>query len=313
MDAKVDYELSPHLTMRIQDSFRQNSNVFNQPLVTAGGATSPLEGVQPSGLVIPFAEELKNDVNATLSYQFTRFAMIGGKVGFESLNFPDLSKESGVYASKAVSVLGFYNRRVSHSRYLGVIYEGAKVVSSQRKTTTQTQTLSFFFTLLSSRNLTLSLTVGPQYLNFTEPDSPSYQKWTPSARASLGWVTPHIRITSDYSKDVTAGQGILGAYASDRADASLRFQLTRNWIVNSLVVYQNNKNSVPILQQGYPGGHTMSGTALAGYSLSEHLTAGLGYTRLHQNYSGVTAISGAPDSDRVFISLTYAFRRPLGR
>jgi hypothetical protein len=313
MDAKVDYALSPRFTMSLRDSFLQNSNVFNQPFVTAGGTTSAPQGNASSSLVIPFAEELKNDANALFSLQFARFAMVGGRVGFETLKFPDVSKGSGLFPSQAGSVLGFYNRRISTTGYLGVIYEGARVVTSQRKTTTQTQTLSFFYTLLSTRRLTLSLAAGPQYLSFSAPDSLPYQKWTPSVRASLGWVTPHFRLTSDYSKDITAGQGLLGAYASDRADASLGFHLTRAWSFNSIAVYQNNKNSVPTAVQGYPGGHTASGTASAEYSLGQHMTAGLGYTRLHQNYSGIAAISLAPESDRVFVSVTYDFRRPLGR
>ena len=313
MDARIDYKLSPRISMSLRDSLRQNSNVFNQPLVAVGGAIPPTDSVPSPGVVIPFEEEFKNDVNAIFSYQFAQFAMIGAKVGFQSLNFPNLTKGSGLNNSIAESASGFYSRRVSRAQYFGAIYQGANVVASQLRTTARTQSFSFFYTRQSSRNFTLSLSGGPQYLNFMKPDSRSYQKWTPSVRAGVGWQTSRTRLTADYSRAITAGQGIPGAYASNSADASLRFQLAPNWIINSLAVYQNDKNSLPASLQPYPGGHTLSGTASVGYNIGEHLMTGLGYTRLHQRYSGITEISRSPDSDRVFVSISYYFRAPLGR
>ena len=61
------------------------------------------------------------------------------------------------------------------------------------------------------------------------------------------------------------------------------------------------------------GGHSISGTAQLEHPLGEHLKASLGYQRLHQSYSGIAAIIGDPDSDRVSISISYQFTRPLGR
>ena len=312
MDARFDYGFSPRFTMSLRDSLRQNSNVFNQPL-DSGGTNSPPGGTQSPGVVIPFEEELKNDINAIFSYQFDQFSMFGGKVGFGTLNFPNLTKGSGLYNSRAETELGFYSWRVSNAQYFGAMYQGANVVTTGQTTTTQTQTPSFFYTFYSDRGITLTLAGGPQYMKFTEPGSPSYEEWTPSVKAIFSWQTPRIRIASDYSKEITAGQGILGAYSSNSADTSLRFQLGRNWLFNSIVVYQNDKNSVPAFQQGYPGGHSLSWTVSAGYNIREYLVAGLGYTRLHQSYSGITEIALTPNSDRVYFSLSYYFHRPLGR
>lgn len=313
MDASVDYGLSPRLTLSLRDSFRQNSNVFNQPLDATTGTASPPTGGQAPGVILPFEEELKNDVSGIFSYQYAQFSMVGGKVGYASLDFPNSTKGSGLYNSSSESALGFYSWRATLSQYFGAMYQGAKVVTSQLNSTTQIQTLSFFYTFYTGRDITLSLTAGPQYMSFTEPGSSSYQKWTPSLKASVGWETSHIRLTSDYARNITAGQGIPGAYTSNSADASLRYQLASNWVVNSLVVYENDKNSLPSSLQNYPGGNTLSATASAEYNMNTYLVMGLGYTHLHQNYSGITEIAHAPDSDRVFFSLSYYFRRPMGR
>jgi hypothetical protein len=313
MDADFQYRATPRLTVSLKDSFRQNSNVFNQPIFGSGAATSQTPGPLDSGLVIPFDEELKNEVSGLFGYQFAEFAMVGGRVALQSLKFPNVREGSGLYNSRAESALGYYSRRISRSQYLGGFYEQARMVTSQRKTTTQTETFSVFYTLYSRQNLTFSIAAGPQYLEFDMPGFHSYNQWTPSVRASIGWQTTRMRLTTDYSRDITAGQGILGAFASDTADAAARVQLTRSWVVNAIGGYENNKNDIPNSLQGFPGGHSLSGTASAGYNMGEHLVAGAGYTHLHQSYAGVAEISNAPDSDRVFLSVSYYFRRPLGR
>jgi hypothetical protein len=315
MEARFDYGFSNRLAVSFQERFRQNSNVFNQPLAPSGGETFQAEVAQTSGIVVPFEEELKNNLSAIISYRIAKFSMVGVKGGFESLSFPSVSEGSGLYASRAVSVLEFYSRRVSRLQYIGASYQSASIVTSQQQTTTRMQTLSFFYTLYSDRNFTVSVAAGPQHMNFTAGNAPSYQRWVPSVRAGLGWQTARLRFTSDYSTETTAGQGLLDAYISNSEDATLRYQLKRNWVLNSVAVYANSENSVPSLSslQVSPGGHTLSVTASIGYNIGQNLVAEFGYTRLRQDFSGVAAISSAPDSDRVFISLSSYFHRPLGR
>jgi hypothetical protein len=308
MDARVEYGISPRLNVSLRDTFRQNSNIYNQPLLASGAADTP-----DSALVIPFAEELKNEVSGIFTYQYSRYAMLGGKAAYELLNFPNLAAGSGLSNSRAESGLGFLSRRASQTQYLGGFFEYARITTSQLQATTQTQTLSLFYTLYLGRALTLSVAAGVQHLDFTAPSTSPYKKWTPSVRTNFGWQGGRARLTADYSRDITAGQGLMGAYASDSAGASARWQLTRSWILRSIAVYHNSKNSVPTFAQGYPGGHSVSGTATAEYTLSSHFVAGLGYTRLHQNFTGIAAISRAPNSDRIYLSLSYNFQRPLGR
>lgn len=312
IDADFEFGVTPRLAVGLKDSFRQNSNVFNQPILNPEAVQSKT-GPDLSGLVIPFDDELKNETSALFGYQFAKFAMVGGRTSVQLLKFPKARQGSGLYNSRAESVLGYYSRRISLDQYVGGFYERANVETSQQKTATDTQTVSVFYTFYSSRGFTFSLAAGPQYLEFTVPKSPSYSQWTPSVRASAGWQGVRARLTADYSRDVTAGQGLLGAFASDSADLGARVQLTRSWVLNTIGVYENSKDSVPNSFQGVPGGHSLSGTASAGYSLGEHLVAGAGYTHLHQSYGGIAELSRAPDSERVFLSMSYFFRRPLGR
>ncbi len=309
LDASVDLAASRHLTISLQDLFRQNSNLFNQPLSASGGQTPP--PVQNTNLIIPYSEELENRASTIFSYQFAEFSMVGGMITFDTLNFPNLGNGSGLYNSQAESALGFYSRRLSRAQYLGGMYEFDNVQTTQKPTTTQTQTASIFYALYLAGSFTLSVAAGPQHLDFAQPGSQTYRQWTPSVRTGLGWQAARIRLAAGYSRDLTAGQGLLGVYTSDSADASIHWQLTRSWTINSFAVYDNYKSNLPALLRGSPGGHTISGTASADYAIGEHLVAGFGYTRLYQNYSEIAALS--PNSDRSFFSISWQFRRPLGR
>jgi hypothetical protein len=64
---------------------------------------------------------------------------------------------------------------------------------------------------------------------------------------------------------------------------------------------------------GATNGHTISGTASLQQQFGQHINVQLGYTRLHQNYSGVPVLAATPNTNRESISISYQFSRPLGR
>jgi hypothetical protein len=78
--------------------------------------------------------------------------------------------------------------------------------------------------------------------------------------------------------------------------------------------YAINKSVTPALNiSGETGGHTIAGSATAGYAISQRISAQFEYDRVHQSYSDIPAISSSPNSDRAMISLNWQFTRPLGR
>jgi hypothetical protein len=64
---------------------------------------------------------------------------------------------------------------------------------------------------------------------------------------------------------------------------------------------------------GATNGHTVSGTASLQQALSQHISVQVGYTRLHQDYSGVAVLAATPNTNRESVSISYDFSRPLGR
>jgi hypothetical protein len=107
--------------------------------------------------------------------------------------------------------------------------------------------------------------------------------------------------------------GLPGAFETNTTNAAARWQIARTWNTGVAGNYFINKSLTPSFTPSNPGGHTISGTVSVQHSMGEHFRAELGYSRLHQSYSGIAVISNAPDSNREYISLSYQFSRPLGR
>jgi len=103
----------------------------------------------------------------------------------------------------------------------------------------------------------------------------------------------------------------LNAVVSDDADLSIRRQLTKDLTISLDGNYTNNRLLNPLFPGN--GGHTVSGTLAAGRTIGEFFNLQLGYTRAHQSYGEIPALSGVPDRNRAWAAISYNFRRPLGR
>jgi hypothetical protein len=316
------YRLSQHTTISLSDSFQKSSNVFDQLYPISGGAISGPSQTPPIGVVVPYADQLRNTANMGLTYQFSRNGMVGAGGVVTENNYPNPAEASGLYNSNSLGGSVFYSERLSSTQYFGVTYQYSRSQSSPvnaqvnpaiAQTEVQTHTLLAFYTIYLNPTLSLSLSVGPQYTDATQPPSPPFNSWTPSVTASIGWQRSHTNFVAGYSRTVTGGLGLPGAFDSNSANASVRWQIARAWTVGAAGSYFNNKNVTPSFTSSNPGGQTVSGTASVQHTMSEHLNVELGYARLHQSYSGIAVISAAPDSNREFISISYRLTRPLGR
>jgi hypothetical protein len=316
-NGNLDYQfrLRPYTTLSIRDSFVESSSVFNQtnPL-SEGGVSGSL---QPStaSVIAPFAKLITNTVSAGVSQQVSQDAMIGGGGIFALLHYLNPSQAQGLSDSTSSGGSAFFNRRLGGMQYVGVAYQFAHILASPQneQSETLTNTILPFYTIYLNSSTSLSLSCGLEHLNSSETHLPTYSSWSPIAMASFGWHSRHANFATSYSRAVSAGGGILGAYNANTANASFGWQIGRAWTTGLGVEYSNLKNATPLLSQGVPGGYAVSGSASIQHPLGEHLVVSLGYERLHQSFSGIQVISEEPDTDRESISLSYQLRRPLGR
>jgi hypothetical protein len=80
-----------------------------------------------------------------------------------------------------------------------------------------------------------------------------------------------------------------------------------------IVNYTINKNAAPLLGLTSPGGHTFATSILLGRNLSPHTNATLRYDRIENQYGAIPSLATNPSSDRIMLSFTWQFQRPIGR
>jgi hypothetical protein len=309
----LHYLLSPHLAIGGRDTFEKGSNLFNQP--SLGGAVSGSASSSLTNDFAPFLDRLSNQANAGLSYQFSAYGMIGASGTTRLLHFPNQPQSGGLADSDSLGGSAFYNRQLTSTQYVGATYQYSKEADSAASTQTVTHvsTVNFFYALYLLHELTLSIMGGPQHYDVTQSPLPPSAAWTPAVTGSLAWQGNQTNFAASYSRSVAGGGGLFGAFNTTMAHASVRWRFARTWTVQSTAGYILRKNVAPLVFLSESGGRSISGTAQLEHPLSERLRASLSYQRLHANYSGIAAITGDPDSDRVSITISYQFTRPLGR
>jgi hypothetical protein len=128
----------------------------------------------------------------------------------------------------------------------------------------------------------------------------------------MSWQGKLTSFAASYSRFINSGGGLIGAVEYSSANGSFRRQLTRMLSMSIGGGYANNDllNALPGFNNG---GETISGNASVQRQIGEHFNLQLQYTRLHQSYNDIEAISIAPNRNRVAVLISYQFSRPLGQ
>lgn len=313
-DLDFEYRMSPHSTVVLRDTLEKSSNVFNLPNALSGEPVSGSGEPSAAEVVAPYAPRLTDTANAEASYQYSRNSMIGGGGIFTELHYPNPAQNPGLYDSDARGGSAFYSHRLSSNQYAGAVYQYLRLAAypAHAQSTTQTQSFFGFYTVYLKHSLSLSFLGGPQHYDATQAPLPESRSLTGSGTASLGWQRSHTNIAASYSHSVSGGGGLLGAYTLNSANASVRWQMASTWILGSTAGYIVNKTVTPLFTSD-PGGHSINGVLSIEHTISERFRMEAGYNRLHQSYGGIAVIAVHPDSDRVYVSVSYRFTRPLGR
>lgn len=314
LGANFSYRLTPHVTFTAQEAFVKSSGSSNQFAPTETGGSSGAVQTPNQTIFAPIAETIADNSIAKLSYQFSQNGMIGLTGNFSKLYYPNHSEVPGLFDSNTSGGGAFYTHRLSGKHYIGATYQFQKYQSrapSFGDQTTQTHSFEGFYTFYFKPTFSLSLFGGPQHSESRGLGVP-LNMWSPSGGGSLLWQGQHTSISTTFSRRVTDGGGLQGAVTSTSADANLRRQLARTLSATAGAAYSNNMvlDSLPTYNTS---GHSLSGTATLQRVFGDHFTMMFGYSRLHQTYHDIAAISNAPNRDRVWFSIAYQFQRPLGR
>ena len=128
----------------------------------------------------------------------------------------------------------------------------------------------------------------------------------------MSWQGKLTSFAANYSRMINSGGGLVGAVEYSSASGSFRRQLTRMLSMSVGGSYANNDvlDALPAVNNG---GQTISGNVSVQRQIGEHFNLQAQYTRLHQTYNDIAAISAVPNRNRVAVLISYQFSRPLGR
>lgn len=307
--------LSPHLALSLQDSFIKTSNVFNTSFpFAAGGLTGSTQTPAPA-VIAPYAEQIRNDANVDIAYQYSARSMIGAGGLFSDYRYPNKAQATGLYDSDGKGGSAFYDRRLSRSQYAGVLYEYNQISSylNQSNSDTNIHSVLPFYALSAANKYSLSVAVGAQRVAVRNEQLPAETDWIPAAVLSFGWQGDRTYAAASFLHTVVAGQGLLGAFTSNNVNGSGGWRFARNWNAAASFSYQFTNTISSVIGSNYNDISRITGEVSVTRSIGERISIGAGYERLNEQYNGLAIVTANGDSDRTFVSVTYNQRKALGR
>lgn len=310
-----DFRLSPHISLDLNDTFVRTSDVFNQSYPFSNPITGSTQTSLPV-LIAPYAGQMVDSASGSLNYQFSRDAMIGGGGSYSNYTLINQgNNNSGLFDSTGEGGSLFYSRRISRKQYLGVSDSYSRTVASGSNLQYESQINSLlpFYTIYFSPRVSASISGGFSYIFPSSSYTGSINSWQPSITASAGWHGKRANIAGSFFRSVIAGGGLLGVYNSYGFSASGNFRISKSWNAGLSASYADVNNVIASSIATLATGSAVYGQATLGRTFKENINLNFGYQRIHEDYGAIAIISADPDSDRVFATLVYQFRKPLGR
>lgn len=317
----VNYGLSPHVNLLLRNNFRKTNNLFSGVFDSTAGA-GPLQQSNMS-VILPLADTTTNNSGIDLTYRTGPNSVVGFGGNFYFVNYgrpSSTTASSALIDSRSASATSSYAHRFSNRHWLGMGYSFQQFMFD-RGQDTSIQRILAFYSLSIARESSFSLWAGPQYSN-TSGESAlagagdplmygALRKWTPSGGAQLQWQSGRSGLRAGYLWQISDGAGLAEAVTLQQADLEFRRQWTKRWTTNTGLAFATNRP----LQELSSSASFRSWQANAGleYRLTDSLGMNLSYGREQQRYLYRGAPSSLGNQNRIWLTFSYFFNRPLGR
>lgn len=327
LNGSLQYRLSPHMDLRLSDSFLDTTGLLQQFQNGIGTpVTGPVNQPNPT-LITPLAKNINNVGSADWSYQFSRDDMIGAGGTFYDSHFHDPAPgSSSLLDSSTRSGDVYFNHRFTARNWTGVTYKFQHMDIGSGTNVTRTHSLLLSHTIYLREHMTLSFFAGPEYseidtitvtsnvippvISFDTVSNKEHQL-SASGGGSFGWQGKLTSIRLEASRKVSDGGGFLGAVVLNSVEGGVRRQVARLTTVHVNAMYGHNRElgsftTAAVLKSA-------SGTLGLEQQMGQNLMLRLDYGRDYQSGNPFSTTVGSINHNRGTISIAYNFTRPLGR
>jgi hypothetical protein len=313
----ASFDLSYHLThfvvLRASDNFRNSTGLWNG-VDSAGSTASGIGSVQAANSSLyPYSEFRANTALAELSIQLSpdAFAGIRGEQAYTW--FPSGATDpvlGDLVGGDTYSAEMFYNHHFTQRNWGGVTLRAQRFDLDESAGRTNTATLLLMYARNFRPTISLTIFAGPQFS--TTAGMPGVQPvgfrprlYSPAAGAVFNAETHTTSGVVSFLHQVSDGGGLLSAVTLTSASADLMRRLAHRFEVGPAFTYAQ---SAPIIPG--PTIQTYSGM-LQSAVRARDCTFRAGYAR--DERSTVSGNNLSASANRVWISFSYDFLRPIGR
>ncbi len=314
LNGSLQYRLSPHVDLRLSDSFLDTTGFLQQ---FQNGLGTPVTGPinQPNQtLVTPLAKSLNNTGAVDMSYQYGAGDVIGGGGTFYDAHFKDVPTGSTQLVDTTTRSGDFYyNHRFTERNWTSITYKFQRLTFSPIGNEVIDHSLLLSHTITIQQHLTLSMFAGPDYseIDALSGGSPSEHQLSASGGTSLGWQGQFTSLRLGATRQVSDGGGLSGAVTVTSVNGGVRRQLARSTTVYLTAIYGHNRELGRAVA-GNPPLKSATGTVGLEQKLAANFMLRLDYSRDYLE-GGTVSSSGSVNHNRGSISISYNFTRPLGR
>lgn len=326
--ADLSYKFGPHLTVRLRESFLDQTGMY-QPqsgtdFVAGLGAPTALNTTVYSPLLSERVNNTRFDAIYTKSAR-TSFTLFGDYA--ESHFGPSGASTVSVLNTESVTGGAQYAYRASEHLTFAAIYTfqtmrflGALPVGSASQTTVQSALLSLGWR--ASPTVSLSLFGGPQYILLqgfqgttsttvgTASTPGNHLSW--AAGGTLTKQAGNTALVLSVSRAVSNGGAWLPAVTVSAVSIGLRRHVVRRWDGSFNLSYAQNQYLGSLLEGGTLDSETAD--VSLSHSVSERATARLSYDFIQQQGSGLSILGENFSHSRISFGIFYQLRKaPLGR
>jgi hypothetical protein len=310
------FRLSPHVNLRVADTFSMSTGFFDAGNGAEIGAGS---GGPNASLITPLASQRSNTTTVETNYHFTLNGLIGASGSFFDSHFSNVAGEAQLADTQTASGSAFWLHRIVGSDWGGVSYRFDRITFNPSGGESQIHSFFVVNTLNISTRLTLTGFIGPQYsdnqgLAPATGQATQFSEWSVAGGAEGSWKNQHTSLTAGYSRTISGGSGVLGAVLLQTVHGNFRRQLTPGWAAALTASYGTNQSlTVPFAASASSINLTTAGISLE-RTVGKSLGLRMGYTHDFQEQFGLPAPVTTLDAHKnlFYVTLSYQWAKPLG-